>query len=213
MSEAKKTFYEVSADFNALFKLVQEATTEDGEERDFNEEDKKILEEFFKELEPQFEQKFDGCCKFFKNLQYQSDLAKSEKDAFKAEMDRLQKRSKAFENRAASFKMYIWTCMQKLGLAKNGFKTALFSAKEQATAGAVNTLAGLYDYKNIPEKFLKEPELDKAAIKEALKDGTLFQKDEKEFPLSRGKLYFMQDGKEQELKGVSFLKGTTFIIR
>lgn len=213
MSEAKKTFYEVSDDFKALLNLFQNATTEDGEERELTEEENAILGEFFKEIEPQFEKKFDSCCKFFKNLTFQSDLAKSEKDAFKAEMDRLQKRSKAFENRAASFKMYIYRCMQKLGLAKEGYKTALFSAKEQATAGAVSTVEGFYDYKNIPEKFLKEPELDKNAIKEALKDGSLFQKDEKEFPLSRGKLYFMQDGKEQELKGVSFLKGTAFIIR
>lgn len=60
---------------------------------------------------------------------------------------------------------------------------------------------------------MKEPELDKNAIKEALKDGSLFQKDEKEFPLSRGKLYYMEGSEEKELKGVSFLKGTTFIIR
>lgn len=210
MGEAKKTFYELSDDFKALLKLYSNAVDEDGNERELTEEENAILAEFFKEIEPQFEKKFDGCCKFLKNLTIQSDIARAEKDTFKAEVDRLQKRSKAFENRAASFKTYIWLAMRNLGLAKDGYKTALFSAKEQGCAGSITTTTS-YTYKNIPEQFLKEPELDKTAIKEALKDGTLFQKDEKEFPLDRGKLFFTATG--EALKGVSFLKGTTFVIR
>ena len=184
MTEAKKTLYEIGDDFKALFELFNSMEDADGNPREPNEEETKIIASWFQENEENLKKKFDGYCKFIKNLSYQSDLAAAEKDAYKKELDR--------------------------GLAKDGYKTALFSAKEQATAGAVSTNT-LYDYHNIPEAFLKEPELDKTAIKAGLSDGALFQKDEKENPLDRGKVFRSSDGKE--LKGVIFLKGITFIIR
>lgn len=210
MNKTKRTLYEIGDDFKALFELFNSMEDADGNPREPNEEETKIIASWFQENEENLKKKFDGYCKFIKNLSYQSDLAAAEKDAYKKELDRLQKRSKAFENRANSVKMCLWDNMRRLGLAKDGYKTALFSAKEQATAGAVSTNT-LYDYHNIPEAFLKEPELDKTAIKAGLSDGTLFQKDEKENPLDRGKVFRSLDGKE--LKGVIFLKGITFIIR
>ena len=209
----KKTLYEITDDTKKIYELYKEAVDENGNPRELYENEENIIGEWFAVNRNELETKANSIGKVYKNLRFQAEAIKAEAEVIKKEYDSLMTKAKTQENHAEHLKNYLWSNLDFIGLAYKGIKTELFSFKAQATAGAVNTLAGLYDYKNIPEKFLKEPELDKTAIKEALKDGSLFQKDEKEFPLLRGKLYFMQDGKEQELKGVSFLKGTTFVIR
>lgn len=96
--------------------------------------------------------------------------------------------------------------MDKLGLSKEGFKTSLFSAKEQNTKGSIVELT-TYDYRKIPEEFLKQPELDKTAITQALKDGELIQKEGQE---NYGKI-FLRNG--EVLEGLSYVQGKALYIR
>ena len=204
--EKKKTMYEITGDLIELNKLMDDIVDEDGEPREPTEAELETMRDWFKTSEAEFKEKFDNYCKFIKNLQIEASVATAEKDAHKKEMDRLSKRSKAMENRAATVKNLLWWSMDKLGLSKEGFKTSLFSAKEQNTKGSIVELT-TYDYRKIPEEFLKQPELDRTAISQALKDGELIQKEGQE---NYGKI-FLRNG--EVLEGLSYVQGKALYIR
>ena len=204
--EKKKTMYEITDDLIELNKLMDDIVDENGEPREPTEAELEIMRDWFRTSEAEFKEKFDNYCKFIKNLQIEASVATAEKDAHKKEMDRLSKRSKAMENRAATVKNLLWWSMDKLGLSKEGFKTSLFSAKEQNTKGSIVELT-TYDYRKIPEEFLKQPELDKTAISQALKDGELIQKEGQE---NYGKI-FLRNG--EVLEGLSYVQGKALYIR
>jgi hypothetical protein len=204
--EKKKTMYEITDDLIELNKLMDDIVDENGEPREPTEAELETMRDWFKTSEAEFKEKFDNYCKFIKNLQIEASVATAEKDAHKKEMDRLSKRSKAMENRAATVKNLLWWSMDKLGLSKEGFKTSLFSAKEQNTKGAIVELT-TYDYRKIPEEFLKQPELDRTAISQALKDGELIQKEGQE---NYGKIFFKNG---EVLEGLSYVQGKALYIR
>ena len=204
--EKKKTMYEITGDLIELNKLMDDIVDENGEPREPTEAELETMRDWFKTSEAEFKEKFDNYCKFIKNLQIEASVATAEKDAHKKEMDRLSKRSKAMENRAATVKNLLWWCMDKLGLSKEGFKTSLFSAKEQNTKGSIVELT-TYDYRKIPEEFLKQPELDRTAISQALKDGELIQKEGQE---NYGKIFFRNG---EVLEGLSYVQGKALYIR
>lgn len=204
--EKKKTMYEITDDLIELNKLMDDIVDENGEPRDPTEAELETMRDWFKTSEAEFKEKFDNYCKFIKNLQIEASVATAEKDAHKKEMDRLSKRSKAMENRAATVKNLLWWSMDKLGLSKEGFKTSLFSAKEQNTKGSIIELS-TYDYRKIPEEFLKRPELDRIAISQALKDGDLIQKEGQE---NYGKIFFKNG---EVLEGLSYVQGKALYIR
>ena len=204
--EKKKTMYEITGDLIELNKLMDDIVDENGEPREPTEAELETMRDWFKTSEAEFKEKFDNYCKFIKNLQIEASVATAEKDAHKKEMDRLSKRSKAMENRAATVKNLLWWSMDKLGLSKEGFKTSLFSAKEQNTKGSIVELT-TYDYRKIPEEFLKQPELDRTAISQALKDGELIQKEGQE---NYGKI-FLRNG--EVLEGLSYVQGKALYIR
>ena len=204
--EKKKTMYEITGDLIELNKLMDDIVDENGEPREPTEAELETMRDWFRTSEAEFKEKFDNYCKFIKNLQIEASVATAEKDAHKKEMDRLSKRSKAMENRAATVKNLLWWSMDKLGLSKEGFKTSLFSAKEQNTKGSIVELT-TYDYRKIPEEFLKQPELDRTAISQALKDGELIQKEGQE---NYGKI-FLRNG--EVLEGLSYVQGKALYIR
>ncbi len=204
--EKKKTMYEITGDLIELNKLMDDIVDENGEPRDPTEAELETMRDWFKTSEAEFKEKFDNYCKFIKNLQIEASVATAEKDAHKKEMDRLSKRSKTMENRAATVKNLLWWSMDKLGLSKEGFKTSLFSAKEQNTKGSIIELT-TYDYRKIPEEFLKQPELDRTAISQALKDGELIQKEGQE---NYGKIFFKNS---EVLEGLSYVQGKALYIR
>ena len=204
--EKKKTMYEITGDLIELNKLMDDIVDENGEPREPTEAELETMRDWFKTSEAEFKEKFDNYCKFIKNLQIEASVATAEKEAHKKEMDRLSKRSKAMENRAVTVKNLLWWSMDKLGLSKEGFKTSLFSAKEQNTKGSIVELT-TYDYRKIPEEFLKQPELDKTAITQALKDGELIQKEGQE---NYGKI-FLRNG--EVLEGLSYVQGKALYIR
>ena len=191
--------------------MYREAVDENGDPRELYENEENIIGEWFATNRNELETKANSIGKVYKNLRFQAEAIKAEAEVIKKEYDRLMAKAKTQENNAEHLKNYLWSILDFIGLASKGIKTELFSFKEQATIGAISTVAGKYDYTKIPREFLKEPELNKTAIKDALKDGLLYQKNEAEFPLSRGKIFFTKGG--NELDGVNFLKGKTFVIR
>ena len=200
------TLYEISSDMLALKNLLENMVDDEGNPREPTEEELQTMQKWFEDSLSDFEKKFDNYCKFIKNLKMEAVIAEEERKTYKAELDRLSKRSKAFENKAKSVNNLLWWSMQRLNM-KN-YKTALFSAKEQNTQISINPLAGS-SLKEVPEKFLKPRELNVTAIKEAIKDGTLKQGNGT--PLGETKLYFVSSG--EELKDVRWTQGTALIIR
>jgi hypothetical protein len=94
--------------------------------------------------------------------------------------------------------------LERLGIKK--FQTDLFTANIQNGQKQVS-LASTAKIETLPEEFLKPRELDTVAVKEALKDGLLIQKEGAE---NYGKV-FNRDG--EEIKGLLVIQGTNFIIR
>ena len=108
------------------------------------------------ELELAKEEKIENICLFIKSL-------KAEAKAIKEEVANLQKRQKATQNKAESLEQYI---QQALNGEK--FKTARVSVsyRRSESIECEDILAVDDDYLRY-----KEPELDKAKIKAALKEG------------------------------------------
>lgn len=200
------TLYEITGDLKALNQLMEDMVDEDGNPREPTDEELATMQKWFEVSSADFEKKFDNYCKFIKNLKIEAAIADDERKNYKAELDRLSKRSKAFENRAKSVNGLLWFAMQNLGMKK--YKTALFSAGEQNTQIKIEPLAGS-TLKEVPDEFLKPREIDTNAIKTAIKDGILKQGDGT--PLGETKLFFTDTGKE--LKDIRWAQGTALIIR
>lgn len=207
------TLYEITGEFIALNDMLESLVDENGEPRDMTDEEKETVKKWFDLTEADFKKKFDNICKFIKNLKLSAETAEAERKLYADELSRLSRRAKAFESRAKSIQSLLWWCMSRLGLNKAGYKTDLFSAKEQNTQKQINTGA-MYDWHDIPEEYLKQPELDTVAIKQALKDGELYQKDEADAGIDYDKLYFKNgEYKDQPLKGISCTQGRALVIR
>jgi hypothetical protein len=184
---------------------MESMVDEDGNPREPNEEELETMKEWFTCSIQDFEKKFDNYCRFIKNLKIEATVADEERKAYKAEIDRLSKRSKAFENRAKSVQGLMQFCMDSLKLKK--YKTALFSAGMQNTQISIRPVEGS-SLEKVPDEYLKPRELDTTAIKAAIKDGILKQGNGT--PLGETKLYF-EDG--TELKDVRWTQGETLVIR
>jgi hypothetical protein len=150
--------------------------------------------------------KFDNTCRFSANLKHEAKIAEAERDSLKDEMDRLSKRAKAANAKAARLRDYIRFALDRLGMKK--YKTALFSAGVQNTVYSVRETS-VFDVERIPDVFLKK-ELSARAVKEAVTEGRLYTKDD---PLYRGVLFYTENGVERRLEGVSYLQGDTLVIR
>lgn len=199
------SLYEITGDLKSLNQLMENMVDEDGNPREPNEEELETMKEWFTCSIADFEKKFDNYCRFIKNLKIEATVADEERKAYKSEIDRLSKRSKAFENRAKSVQGLMQFCMDSLKLKK--YKTALFSAGMQNTQISIRPVDGSR-LEKVPDEYLKPRELDTAAIKNAIKDGILKQGNGT--PLGETKLFF-EDG--TELKDVRWTQGETLVIR
>jgi len=201
------TIYEISNDFKALESLLNEMTDENGETREFTDEEKEFFTQGFKECGDNFKTKLDNIYKVYCNFKAQAEIAEAERNVMKEEMERLNKRAKARENEAARLKGLIGYAMDIIHMKK--IKTDLFSCGYQATQKSAKPIDGFFKPENIPIKYLKG-ELSPSAIKEAVKEGKLFESDD---PLKRGKLFYLNGNNVVELEGVSYLGGETLVIR
>jgi hypothetical protein len=124
--------------------------------------DPQVIADTMEAVEGDFEDKADGYAKVIAQLSADSD-------ALKKEIDRLQARKKALEGSVKRIKENLQAAM--IACDKKKFKTTLFSFGIQKNPASV--VMDTTDVFSIPAEFLvmRDPEIDKAAIKEALKDG------------------------------------------
>jgi hypothetical protein len=201
------TIYTIISDIKALEGLINGLSDEEtGEARELTEEEKQSFLEWVNESEANFKEKFDNICRFFKNLQAQAEVAAAEKDALKAEIERLSKRAKARENEADRIKSLLWFAFDALKMKQ--FKTELFSAGIQNTRKSVKPTS-VFNPDDVPVTYLKR-ELASSAVAEAVKAGSLY---EKEGPENITRLFYCDDAGEHELKGVAYVQGKTLVIR
>ena len=196
--------YDIAEDLLSLNDLMESLVDENGEPREPTEEEMEEMRKWFDVTQEELQNKFDSYCKFIKNLKLSSENADSERKNMKDELDRLAKRAKARENQRNAVQGLLRWNLERLGIKT--FKSDLFTANIQNGQKQVS-LASTAKIETLPEEFLKPRELDTGAVKDALKDGLLIQKEGAE---NYGKV-FTRDG--EEIKGLMVIQGTNFIIR
>jgi len=204
------TIYGIVGDLKALERLVNEMTDpETGETRAFTDEELQMLTTWADEGEEALKNKIDGICKVYKNKKAEAGVAEAERDALKAEIDRLKRTANAKGNEADRIKNLIGFAFDRLGLKK--LKTNLFNVYPQKIRKTAKPMEGFFDAAKIPEEFLRPRELSPSAIDDAVKRGRLY---EKAGGLDLGKLFYRDEGGfERALAGVSYLGGETLVIR
>lgn len=196
--------YDIAEDLLSLNDLMESLVDENGEPREPTEEEMQEMRKWFEVTQEELQNKFDSYCKFIKNLKLSSENADSERKNMKDELDRLAKRAKARENQRNAVQGLLRWNLERLGIKT--FKSDLFTANIQNGQKQVS-LASTAKIETLPEEFLKPRELDTVAVKDALKDGFLIQKEGAE---NYGKV-FTREG--EEIKGLMVIQGTNFIIR
>ena len=196
--------YDIAEDLLSLHDLIESLVDENGEPREPTEEEMQEMKKWFEVTYEELQNKFDSYCKFIKNLKLSSENADSERKNMKDELDRLAKRAKARENQRNAVQGLLRWNLERLGIKT--FKSDLFTANIQNGQKQVS-LASTAKIETLPEEFLKPRELDTVAVKDALKDGLLIQKEGAE---NYGKV-FTREG--VEIKGLMVIQGTNFIIR
>ncbi len=196
--------YDIAEDLLSLNDLIESLVDENGEPREPTDEEMQEMKKWFEVTQEELQNKFDSYCKFIKNLKLSSENADSERKNMKAEFDRLAKRAKARENQRNAVQGLLRWNLERLGIKT--FKSDLFTANIQNGQKQVS-LASTAKIETLPEEFLKPRELDTGAVKDALKDGVLTQKEGAE---NYGKV-FTREG--EEIKGLLVIQGTNFIIR
>lgn len=143
--------YELTGAFNTLWNLMEEGSIDD-----------ETLQEVFENTEEELSAKLEGYCKFIKNLE--SDIA-----GLKAEEKRLAEKRRVMENTIERAKFAMQMAMNASGNKK--MPCGSFTVSLQKNPESV-VMDEQY-IENIPEEYLKykDPEIDRAKIKEHLKAG------------------------------------------
>lgn len=199
------SLYSITNDIDAVLRLFESAVDDEGNPRDLTEKEQAYLCREMTKSVDDAAVKLENYGKLYKNFLLKADNVDSERKNFKAEMDRLSKRAKAYTNKAESLKngirYFMDTCKEKK------VETETFTFNIQNTQLKVSALEG-DTLKNVPECFLKPRELDSMSIKNAMKNGDLVQGKAgtiDEFSL------FDREGKR--LEGVRVQQGTALVIR
>lgn len=145
------TLYELTNDYMNLLELAEDPDI-----------DEQAFMDTLEGIEGALEDKAEGYAKVIRTLE--GDAA-----ACDAESKRLRNKKQTIENNIKRMKTALQYAMQATGKTK--FKTALFSFGIQKNPAAVVIDEGYIE--NIPDRFLipQDPQIDKKAIKEALKAG------------------------------------------
>ena len=196
--------YDIAEDLLSLNDLMESLVDENNEPREPTEEEMEEMRKWFDVTQEELQNKFDSYCKFIKNLKLSSENADSERKNMKDELDRLAKRAKARENQRNAVQGLLRWNLERLGIKT--FKSDLFTANIQNGQKQVS-LASTAKIETLPAEYLKPRELDTVAVRDALKDGVLTQKEGAE---NYGKV-FTREG--EEIKGLLVIQGTNFIIR
>lgn len=199
------SLYAITQDMEAVFKLIQNAVDEEGNPRELNEEECKIIEEWFTCTKEEFQNKVDSYCKFIKNCKIHAENIDNERKTYKAELDRLAARARVQSNTAERLQGMLKMCMETLGIDKT--KTELFSCTIQNTQLSIKGYVG-DDLSHVPECYLKPRELDTLAIKADIKAGKLRVGTD---GLERTKVIDETTG--EAIQGIFATQGTTLVIR
>ena len=145
------TIYELTSDYLNLLELAEDPDI-----------DEQAFMDTLEGIEGALEDKADGYAKVMRMLE-------ADAKGIKAEEDRLSARRKTIENNIKRMKQSLQYAMEATGKTK--FKTQLFSFNVQNNPASV--VMDEPDVANIPERFLKykDPEIDRKAIKDAIKAG------------------------------------------
>lgn len=145
------SIYELTESMKKIWQLMAEGEAEDS-----------VLEEIFDDTTIELSEKLEGYCKFIKNLE-------SDVQGLKAEEKRLAERRKVMENTIERSKSAMQKALVVSGEKK--MECGSFLVYMQKTPEKVVVDEAYIE--NIPERFLKiaEPEVNRTAIKEALKSG------------------------------------------
>lgn len=120
-----------------------------------------VFEEALREMDGELNEKLENIVAFIRSLE--GDVS-----TIKNEVDRLNSRKKAAENKINSLKRYMEECLRAVNKTK--IKTSLNTISIQKNAPSVNVL----DEKLIPKEFRKEEvvvSIDKKSILFKLKEG------------------------------------------
>ncbi len=143
------TLYDLTGELLELLELAQDPDT-----------DLDALADTMESVNLEFNDKADGYAKIIRTLTAQADM-------LKAEAARMKEREKSFRDRAETIRKNLEAAM--LATDKRKIKTAMFTFSIRRNPESV-----VIDRQDsVPERFLKfkEPEIDKTAIKKALKAG------------------------------------------
>ena len=145
------SLYELTSDYMELLELAEDPDI-----------DEQAFLDTLEGIDGALEDKADNYAKCMRMLE-------ADAKGIKAEEDRLSARRKTIENNIKRMKQSLQYAMEATGKTK--FKTQLFSFNVQNNPASV--VMDESDIGNIPERFLKykDPEIDRKAIKDAIKAG------------------------------------------
>ena len=143
--------YELKQGFILLANMIEDETVSDED----------ILDAWNNQTDD-LKEKFENCCKYIKNVE--SDIA-----GLKEEEARLKAKRKALENSIERFKGLMHETMNAAGEKKLPCGTFTVSLQKNPESVVMDEQY----IENIPEEYLKfkEPEIDRAKLKEHLKAG------------------------------------------
>ena len=150
------TLYEITEEYRRLLDMAEDADT-----------DSQAFEDTLESMDAEVEMKADGCAKVMKELELRAS-------GLKAEIDRLSARKKLIENNVERIKKSLEMAMRATGKVK--FKTELFSFNIAKNPASLK-LADELDFDEIPAEFIvyPAPTIDKALVKDAIKNGAEFE--------------------------------------
>ena len=128
--------------------------------------DPQIWADTMEGLEGELEYKADGYAKVMADMD-------AEADGLDKQIKRLQERKKTLETHKDALKKNLEMMMRATGKTK--FKTELFSFGIQKNPASLKINDGI-TYNDVPAEYLKfiDPDIDKAKVKEAIKNGQEF---------------------------------------
>lgn len=146
------TLFDLTTDLLNLYEMATEPDL-----------DAEVLQDTIDAVEGEIEIKADGYAKVIRQMD--GDIA-----TLKAEIDRLSNRKKSIENSKDRIKKSLETAMMATGKTK--FKTELFSFGIQKNPASLK-FTDDFDMAELDDKYIKyaDPEVNKQAVKDALKNG------------------------------------------
>ena len=143
--------YEFMAGFAALWSLIEDETVDDA-----------VIEDCFTNMTDDLKDKLENCCKYIKNQE--AVIA-----GLKEEEKRMSAKRKAAENGIERLKKLMQMAMTTAGEKKLPCGTFTVSLQKNPESVVMDEQY----IENIPEEYLKykDPEIDRAKIKEHLKAG------------------------------------------